>query len=274
MLWDDWKSVVQSKSYGSWNLHDILPKDIDFFVMTASISGLMGHVSQVHYSAGNTYQDALARYRIANGLPAVALNLGLLADDGFLSENSSLLNRLIKTGSYLPLTQKETLAVFDNYCDTNLGILPIDEAQPIVGVKNPTTILNEGFELPPTMQQPLWNLLNRAQERALQEKSVSELTTEGILSATVHRCQTVSAKADTIAEAFLERVCDTLAVAREGVDKNARIYTWGVVSLTALDLRSWINRALGVYVAAFDILSGTTFINISSIATKKCESKK
>ncbi len=36
------QSDVCIQVHGTWNLHDMLPKDLDFFVMLSSLAGVMG----------------------------------------------------------------------------------------------------------------------------------------------------------------------------------------------------------------------------------------
>lgn len=36
------RTTVGPKVHGTWNLHDMLPKDLDFFVMLSSLAGVMG----------------------------------------------------------------------------------------------------------------------------------------------------------------------------------------------------------------------------------------
>jgi hypothetical protein len=43
MSYDDWITCTRAKIQGSWNLHEALPKHLDFFVMLSSISGIIGN---------------------------------------------------------------------------------------------------------------------------------------------------------------------------------------------------------------------------------------
>ncbi|CAN8104204.1 unnamed protein product [Discula destructiva] len=69
---------------------------MDFFLMLSSISGVLGLVSQANYGAGNTFQDALARHRTAEGLPAVAIDLPAVSQVGVVtgSDDTSMRGRI------------------------------------------------------------------------------------------------------------------------------------------------------------------------------------
>lgn len=72
------------------NLHSLLPKDLDFFILLSSMSGIIGNSGQSNYCAGNTYEDALARHRRALGLAVTSLNIGLVTDASHFSEASTI----------------------------------------------------------------------------------------------------------------------------------------------------------------------------------------
>ncbi len=86
MTYENFQLVLRSKFQGSWNLHEVLPTDMDFFLFLASSSGIVGNRSQANYAAGNTYQDALALYRRSLGLPATSIDLGTVLSVGYVAE--------------------------------------------------------------------------------------------------------------------------------------------------------------------------------------------
>jgi hypothetical protein len=81
------KILTQATRTGTWNLHELLPTDLDFFVVLSSIAGIIGSVSQANYAAGNTFQDALVHYRQKKGLAAQSLDLGLMTGIGYVEEH-------------------------------------------------------------------------------------------------------------------------------------------------------------------------------------------
>jgi NAD(P)-dependent dehydrogenase (short-subunit alcohol dehydrogenase family) len=88
MTWENWLAATRPKIQGSWNLHQLMPKDLDFFVMLSSSTAIIGNRGQANYCAGNTFQDALAHHRKSIGLPAVSLDLGAIRGIGWVAENS------------------------------------------------------------------------------------------------------------------------------------------------------------------------------------------
>lgn len=63
MTYQDWRIAMEPKVYGTWNLHEAFGSSLDFFVLLSSSGGIVGSFSQGNYCAGNTFQDAFARYR-------------------------------------------------------------------------------------------------------------------------------------------------------------------------------------------------------------------
>ncbi|KAL2441692.1 Highly reducing polyketide synthase gloL [Exophiala dermatitidis] len=88
MSHDDWIAAIKPKVDGTWNLHSATETvPLDFFVMLGSISGTFGIPGQANYAAGNSFQDAFVQYRQSLGLPASVLNIGAMADVGYVSQN-------------------------------------------------------------------------------------------------------------------------------------------------------------------------------------------
>ena len=82
MTFDDWRTSVAHKVRGFWNLHCLLPKDMDFFLCLSSVAGIVGSDGQANYAAGNTYMDALAHYRVSLGEKVLKLQTTKRKNDG------------------------------------------------------------------------------------------------------------------------------------------------------------------------------------------------
>ncbi|WP_410639157.1 SDR family NAD(P)-dependent oxidoreductase [Amycolatopsis sp. lyj-346] len=109
------KKVLRPKVDGAWHLHELTRGlDLTAFVLYSSASGLLGGVGQGNYAAANSFLDALAASRRAQGLPAVSLAWGPWAQEegmaGTLADVDA--QRLAKSGMRR-FTPEEGLALFD-----------------------------------------------------------------------------------------------------------------------------------------------------------------
>jgi len=99
MTYSDWVVATRPKIQGSFNFHEFLPNDLDFFIMLSSVSGVIGHPGQANYAAGNTFQNGLAHFRHRQGLKATSIDLGAVSDIGYFKENMEKFAMLKRTGT-------------------------------------------------------------------------------------------------------------------------------------------------------------------------------
>ena len=77
-------TVLRPKVKGGWLLHRLLQDaPLDFFVLFSSAGSVLGQPGQGNYAAANAFLDALAHHRHAQGQPALSINWGAWADEGF-----------------------------------------------------------------------------------------------------------------------------------------------------------------------------------------------
>ncbi len=92
--WSRFTKVMAPKVEGSWNLHR-LTRDLplDFFVFFSSSASLLGSPGQGNYAAANTFMDALAHHRQAQGLPALSINWGPWSEAGMAASVGGAVQR-------------------------------------------------------------------------------------------------------------------------------------------------------------------------------------
>ncbi|KAK3361366.1 KR domain-containing protein [Lasiosphaeria ovina] len=108
----DYTAVIRPKVQGTWNLHNSLPADMDFFVMLSSVSGVIDNATQAAYAAVSTFMDAFAAYRNSLGLAAVALDLGVI---GYLAEKVKELSASMQRQGFAGTNKAKLLALIYHF---------------------------------------------------------------------------------------------------------------------------------------------------------------
>lgn len=120
-------SVLAPKVDGAWHLHQLTEGlDLTAFVLFSSVAGVLSSAGQANYAAANTFLDALAARRRAQGLRASSIAWGRWAQASNLSGALSTehLDRLSR-GGIEPLSSTEGLELLDLAADPNAAALAI-----------------------------------------------------------------------------------------------------------------------------------------------------
>lgn len=153
MTHNEWNIAVDSKVKSTWNLHTLLPQQLDFFIMLSSLAGIIGTLGQSNYGAGNTFQDCMARYRTANGLKATALDLGWIGDVGIIAENQDYRRGREAAADMIEIYESELHAILDWFCNPDLENPAYDEhVQTLIGLPDADQLRAAGTEPPAAMQ--------------------------------------------------------------------------------------------------------------------------
>ncbi|MFI6499679.1 SDR family NAD(P)-dependent oxidoreductase [Nonomuraea typhae] len=107
--------VFAPKLDAAHHLHDLTKnRDLGAFVLFSSLTGILGNAGQGNYAAANSYLDALAIHRRAQGLPAVSIAWGLWDSSSELTGALSIADkaRLARSG-VAPLDSATGLELFD-----------------------------------------------------------------------------------------------------------------------------------------------------------------
>ena len=127
--WNRFKTVMAAKVLGTIHLDRLTEHDdLDLFVMFSSAASLLGFPGQGNYSAANSFLDAFAHYRQAQGKPGQSINWGAWDDVGMtagLKRQWGLLGlNTIKNDQGF-----ETLGVLLRETCPQVAVLPIEWSQ-------------------------------------------------------------------------------------------------------------------------------------------------
>ncbi|KAI1087949.1 putative polyketide synthase [Rostrohypoxylon terebratum] len=258
MTYAQWTRSITSKVGTSWTLHQVLPHDLDFFILLSSVAGIYGLPGQSNYAAGCAFQDALARYRTATNYrgTSVSLDLGWMRDDGAIHESADLKRRFTSASNMKPVTTADLLATLDHFCDPSLPSLDQDRSQLLIGLTTPDEVRAQASVAPDTLRgRPLFAgfdvvLANEAGPECGPSAAADDVAQRFV------RARSAAERVNVVVTALREKVARALGVEVDHIDSAKGLADYGVDSLMGVELRNWIRRDFGVSIAVFEIMQG------------------
>jgi acyl transferase domain-containing protein/NADPH:quinone reductase-like Zn-dependent oxidoreductase/acyl carrier protein len=105
---DRFRTTLAPKAFGAVHLDRLTRNDnLDFFIVSSSVSSLLGSPGQANYSTANALLDGLVADRKAHGLPATGINFGPWGGGGMASSDAASAN--ISAQGLLPLEPSAAL---------------------------------------------------------------------------------------------------------------------------------------------------------------------
>lgn len=259
MTYDDWTTAISPKVDGTWNLHDAL-KELDFFVLFGSVSGVMGQFGQANYAAANTFLDAFAQYRHSLGRVASVIDLGVMEDVGFVSESQSLVD-------YFKFLSAHLLSEEDLWEIVRLAIARSAPTKTTDAYSNPSQIgvgVASYMPLADPNNRIIWKRDRRfAVARTIEQTSdVSSATNEGLKS---FLSQITSRGASCLGDDTVEYLAKEIGKTLYGfmmedaddMDLDQPLASLGLDSLVGIELRNWCRQQIGFEVSILEIMQST-----------------
>jgi NADPH:quinone reductase-like Zn-dependent oxidoreductase/short-subunit dehydrogenase/acyl carrier protein len=103
------RTTLAPKAFGAYHLDRLTKKDdLDFFIVSSSVSSLFGSPGQANYATANALLDGLVAERKAQGLPATGVNFGPWAQGGMASSEAARAN--LSAQGLIPLEPSAALS--------------------------------------------------------------------------------------------------------------------------------------------------------------------
>ncbi|KAI8966135.1 hypothetical protein F5Y11DRAFT_366391 [Daldinia sp. FL1419] len=266
MTHEQWERTMRSKAQASWNLHELLPQSLDFFVLLSSLAGIYGSAVQSNYAAGCTFQDALAYYRTANGEKAISFDIGWMLNSGVIAETERYEHLRRQIGDMGQIQDEELLALLELYCDPTLPVLSPPNSQLLVGCLTPSDLIAQGRQPVERMRRPLFAAFQRARGQGASNSKDQSATN---IAAMYRQATGQEERQDLITYAIARKLSDALAIDPDDIKMEKSLSDYGVDSLMAVELRNWINSDLQANVAVFEIMGGRRIIEVANLILEK-----
>ncbi|QSZ30469.1 hypothetical protein DSL72_000023 [Monilinia vaccinii-corymbosi] len=264
MTFEDWETAIKPRISGSWNLHTLLPDNMDFFLLLSSVGGLIGYAGQANYAAGSTYMDALARYRINHGQKAVSLDLGWMESAGAIAESEFLQKIMLAAGHTIPIPEAYFLSMLDKYCDPGLDVGA--NVQVAFGLQTPAGRRAMDAEILQWMTRDTFSHLDQNDSR---DSGTAETGTSIDYTSLFRTVGSISEAVQVVMKSLVKKISRALLMPIENIDTSRPLYEYGVDSLLAVELRNWYSRELGADVAVFDIMGSGDFEALCTLVVQR-----
>ncbi|KAL2831410.1 hypothetical protein BDW59DRAFT_182083 [Aspergillus cavernicola] len=255
MSYQQWIESTRPKVQGSWNLHQHLPQELDFFITLSSFAGVFGNQGQANYAAAGAYEDALAYHRRSQGLKAVTIDLGVMRDSGVIAEQGTTAN----------LKDFEPFAISDATFHAMIKKVILDElagsttqAQITTGMPTGKSIQATGISRPYFFDDARFAILSQAGVQN-DDGAGGELSIEAQLS----RVTSAEEAVPLVQEALVNRVAKFLQTSPTEIDPNKPLYHYGVDSLAAVEMRNWVFREIKSELSLLEVMSASPISQLS-----------
>jgi NAD(P)-dependent dehydrogenase (short-subunit alcohol dehydrogenase family)/acyl carrier protein len=230
LTWERFETVMAPKVTGTWNLHQSsLDLELDFFICFSSAAALLGASGQGNYAAANSFMDAIAHYRQAQGLPALSINWGTWESGGMattLKEASK--QRLLQMGLGM-IPPQEGLKILEqllNVASPQIGVMQMDW-------ETLFTQFPPGFEVP---------FLENLRESS---SATSPQTTESEFLVTLKAAPS-NEQRNLLIDFIRQQLAKVLGLnSSDNINPDARLFDLGLDSLMAIELNNRFEIHLG-----------------------------
>lgn len=214
---DRLNTVLAPKVQGAWHLHE-LTKDLplEHFILYSSVTTAIGNPAQANYVAANAALEGLARLRHRQGLPALAIGWGPIADAGYLTRNEAVKDSLAQRLGKAPLTASEALNQLD-------WLLKAKVPQITIANFDWASLVR----VLPSANSPRFAELNRTQATASSSSDNIQSLLQGKTSEEVE---------ELIRVLVAEEVSRILSIAVDRIEANKSLHDLGMDSLMAVEL--------------------------------------
>jgi acyl carrier protein len=234
MEYKQWHAAHLPKTAGTWNLYKAVPRTIDFFLIMSSAVNITGNAGQSNYAAACAYQDALAHYMRADGIPAYTLNVGAVADTGFVAEHSEVAAALRRKG-FGTIETADMLATL-NHVLRDASLYTVDSCQCAIG------LVPKGNE--PGLRTGVWATDSKVRHLYRREDASRDSSGANDIGEMISSAKTAEGALNNTNEAIIRQLSKLIGIAVEYISDARSLDDYGVDSLVAVELRNWIGAFL------------------------------
>ncbi|KAL4901059.1 KR domain-containing protein [Aspergillus multicolor] len=275
MSFTQWQRAFAPKCQGTWNIHNYLLKHrrrTDYFLLFSSLAGLVRQTGHANYAAGNSFLDAFVQYRHSLGLPCSAINIGVMEDVGYVSEQAHVIEHFAATSTHtlhegdlhdaVQLAINNSLPPSPEPRDESTWLSYVSQSQIVIGLRS-TAPLDSASNLISWGRDLRMALHHNLHQTADTDASASTSATaedhllENFLDQVKHQPDILgkSESIDLLGNEIGKTLFSYMLRDCSDLDLDVPITSLGVDSLLGIKMRDWLRRKVGVNINVMQILA-------------------
>jgi acyl transferase domain-containing protein/surfactin synthase thioesterase subunit/acyl carrier protein len=262
--WSSFDRVLAPKVDGAWNLHQLTQSQpLDFFVLFSSVSTLLGTPGQGNYAAANAFLDALAHYRLSQGLPALSINWGPWDEAGMAASLNDHNRQRMRSQGIGMISPAQGLEIFGFLLGQPLAQVGV------LSVKWPKILR----QLTPGLEPSL--LIDFAKE---ERSSMRAMPTSAPQQSLLLK-QLAEASAEKQGELLVAYVCEQIARIlhqdlAQPLDPYQPLDELGFDSLMTSELKGKLEAELGISIPVVVLLQNPSVVGLTEYLSKVLSSQQ
>lgn len=263
MTYDAYRSTVRAKVAGTWNIHNALEAihaDLDYFVLFSSAAGILGSRGQAAYAAASTFLDSFAAFRRHKGLPGVSLDLTVVTGVGYAAENARRAEDISRNFGGETVSEAEVLALL------GLAVSGVSPSQCLTGLK---LVPGLSGSLPYYAEDPRFSHLKAIAEAENMPKQSADSGKPASFGAAFRAVDNEAAAREIAVQAVLHKLAEVLSVDLQDVDAARSMTSYGLDSLTAIEVRNWVSRELRANLQILELLTSGCVNDLAALIVSR-----
>ncbi len=270
MSFENWTTAFKPKATASWNtVQSIEALGYEpFYVFLASSAGVIGTRGQANHAAGNAFLDSLAKSLRIRGKRAISVDLGPILGAGMLTEDDSILDILRASGFY-GIRHQDFLKVMkhavtmETFRDQPLA------PQIILGVGTGGLMAQNEPADPYWSRTALYSFLNIVDAPKPDLSAPSRRSSVTDVKSQLMHCTDIATAISIVCTGLSNMLAKSMNMLTEEIDVMRPANVYGVDSLVAVGVRSWVLGNCKVQVSVFEVMSDMTILDLSKSIVEK-----
>ncbi|KAI1810659.1 putative polyketide synthase [Poronia punctata] len=240
--YEDWSNIVTPRNQGAWNLHELLPDNLDFFVALSSFISGVGNVGQPVYSGTASFYDSFAEYRNSLGQSTVSIALPVVLGVGYVADRNLEASLSGSLGAVLSEIHLRTV-IKGAIIGSSSGINRDGKAISYSYAQG-----DDSSTLPWQYYHP------RALVSYIRDEARITGGAQGANGGPSSSQRAKISNAGDLLTTLMDKVSSITMIERDEIEADAPLNNYGLDSLVSVELRNWIRRETGVDLALSKIV--------------------